>query len=186
MLKPFFYLNLLLFPALSYAFFCPSNFNQINFGDTLEQVQGLCGPAAKQETKEITPAPTEAKGPQEWNYYIPRAYVLSATNQPQMTLKTQIVFDENGKAVNINVNGLSMPSTNVCGAVIQLGSTQDAVKAACGNPSFVNQGAQPATATAVTPSTPPQVQKTKITELTYNSTPPVTLTFENGILKEKK
>ena len=167
-----------LLPTISYAFFCPNNFNQINFGDTIAQIQQQCGTPAKQETKEIAP---DIPTPQEWNYYVPRTYTLSATNQPEMTLKTQIIFDANGKAININVNGLSMPSTNVCGAVIQLGATQDTVKAACGNPAIINK--QQATAPQTGSTQPP---KNKITEFTYSTTPPVTLVFENGVLKSKK
>ncbi|OGT35915.1 MAG: hypothetical protein A3F11_03980 [Gammaproteobacteria bacterium RIFCSPHIGHO2_12_FULL_37_14] len=165
-------------PTMTYAFFCPNNFNQINFGDTIEQIQQQCGSPAKQDTKEITP---DIPVPQEWNYYVPRTYTLSATNQPQSTLKTQFTFDSSGKAINISVNGLGVPSTNVCnGIVIALGATQDAVKAACGNPTFVNKPPPSSTPTG----TPPP--KKKMTEFTYNTNPPVILVFENGILKEKK
>ncbi|HLB43040.1 MAG TPA: hypothetical protein VJN02_09390 [Gammaproteobacteria bacterium] len=179
MMAILYFLLVLFVPMTSYAFFCPNNFNQINFGDTIAQVQQQCGTPAKQETKEITP---ETQGPQEWNYYIPRTYTLSATDQPKTTLKTQITFDSNGKAINISVNGLGVPSTDVCGGIIQLGSNQDAVKAACGNPSFINTQQNPAPSNG----TGMQTQKNKMTEFTYNANPPVTLTFENGILTGKK
>ena len=41
------------YPTLSYAFFCPSNFNQINIrGDSIEQVQQTCGnPDEKKQKK---------------------------------------------------------------------------------------------------------------------------------------
>lgn len=172
----YFLIFILFYPSITFGFLCPNNFNQINFGDTITQVQSQCGTPTKQETKEVA---SEAPVPQEWSYYIPRTYVLSATNQPQMTLKTQIVFDDTGKAINISVNGLSVPSTTVCGNTIQVGSSQDAIKAACGDPGFVNKQ-QP------TSSSGAQTQKIKITELTYATIPPVTLVFENGILKGKK
>src|SRR5690606_3368063 len=98
-----FALTLGFYPLLSYAFFCPTNFNQINFGNTQAQVEQLCGTPAKQETKDVA---IEPPTPQEWSYYIPRTYILSATNQSQMSLKTQFTFDKDGKVINISVNGL--------------------------------------------------------------------------------
>lgn len=39
-------------PSISLAFFCPTNFNQIDIGYTTDQVIQLCGKPDKQETKE--------------------------------------------------------------------------------------------------------------------------------------
>jgi hypothetical protein len=67
-------------------------------------------------------------------------------------------------------------NTSICGNNIQLGNTSETVQAACGKPSFINQGQPPQNA----PSS------TEITEFTYNGSPTVTLTFENGVLKTRK
>ena len=49
------FILLFFIPSLSFAFFCPSNFSQINIGDSLDQVQKACGnPDAKTE-KEVQP-----------------------------------------------------------------------------------------------------------------------------------
>lgn len=173
-----FLFNLLFFllPTLADAFFCPNNFNQINFGNTIEQVQQQCGIPAKQDKKEVTP---ELPTMQEWNYFIPKTFATSATNQSQMTLKTQITFDDKGKTINISVNGLSVASTTACGnGTLQLGDTTSQVEAICGKPSFINKQS------ISTSSAPPTV--IKVTEFTYNTTPPVTLVFENGVLTQKK
>lgn len=162
-----------LLPQLAFAFFCPANFNQINFGDTLDDVKKQCGKPDKEETKEA-----KKNVPQEWSYYVPQTVAIDTNKQAQGTLKTSLTFDKNGKVINLTVNGIGVGSSTICGAIIQLGDTQDKIKSACGEPSFVNkqQPADPA-------NTPKEADK--ITELTYSTTPPVVLTFEAGVLTAK-
>ena len=162
---------LLLFPTTSFAFFCPTNFAQINVGDSIEAVTQQCGKPSKQETKEVKP-----EVPQEWNYFISRAPSPgSTTTNTQGTLKLQIVFDANGKVINMSVNGLSSGQTAICGNSIQVGDMLEKIKATCGSPTMINKQDESLN------TTPPK----KITTFTYNTTPEsTTLTFEDGKLIE--
>ena len=164
-------------PSISFAFFCPTNFNQIDYGMTPDQVIQTCGvPSEQKESKKVND-----NIPQEWNYYIPQTVDMGGTSQfAQGTLKTSITFDDKGKAINISVNGIGVGATTICGNTnLQLGASKEDVKNACGKPSFVNKQALSADTT--------QPPDSKILEYTYSSaTPPVTLIFENGKLTEKK
>ncbi|OGT37291.1 MAG: hypothetical protein A3F12_05640 [Gammaproteobacteria bacterium RIFCSPHIGHO2_12_FULL_38_14] len=163
-------ISICLFPILTYAIKCPTNFNQINVGNTPEQVEKQCGKADKQETKEVKP-----KAPQEWNYFVNKSFATSNATAQQSTIKVQVVFDADGKVINISVNGLGTGSTTLCGSEIKNGMTEDAIKSACGDPTFINKQqageGKPAT---------------KVLEWTYNTRPPVKLIFENGEFKEKQ
>ncbi len=165
-------------PSLSYALFCPTNFNQINIGDSIQQVQAQCGNPVSQETKKVTP-----EGPQEWNYFIPQTVMgAGAYDKTQGTLKTQINFDGDGKVININVNGIGVGATSECSQPIKLGDTRDQVKAACGKPSWINKSDP----SMVGDTNQSQEQQSKeVTQMNYSSSnPPVQLIFENGLLKE--
>jgi hypothetical protein len=161
----FFILILIHTPA--FAFFCPNNFNQIQIGYTIEQVQQQCGKPDMQNNKEIT-----AEGAQSWDYYITQNVLLDNNLPAQGTLKTTIVFDDEGKAINISANGLGVGNSTICGSMIQLGDTRDSVKKSCGEPAFINK------------QTPPgKEKKYTVNELTYGST---ILIFKNGQLQESK
>jgi hypothetical protein len=167
-----FILGMIIFPTASFAIFCPTNFSQIDYGNSVEQVIQTCGKPDSQETKEI-----KSEGPQEWIYSVPQTVSTNTSYQAQGTLKTSFVFDASGKAINISVNGIGVGATAICGKNIQLGDTRDTIKAACGDPSFINQS---------NPATTQQPPSTKQTILIYNSNPPATLVFENDQLKERK
>lgn len=175
MLKKIFVSLTTFIPATSWAFFCPTNFNQIDYGQTIEQVEMQCGKADKSETVSEQP-----EGPQEWSYYIPQTVGANGATPMTGTMKTQMTFDSQGKAVNISVNGIGVGATTICGPNIQLGDSRDAVKAACGNPSFVNKQNGDAAALGPLPD------KRTVTTLTYNSNPPIKLIFINGQLKERQ
>jgi hypothetical protein len=162
----------LISPSLSYAFFCPTNFNQIDFGNSTEQVQNQCGKPDKEEKKEQEPPV-----PQEWSYYIPQTVAMNSTQEAQGTLKTTVTFDKDDKAINISVNGLGVGETQICGQAIQLGNSKQAVETACGKPSFISK--QP-------PVDGQPAATKKIVIYTYQSTPPQKLTFEDGILVSKE
>ena len=157
-----------------YAFFCPNNFNQITLGDSLAQVTEQCGKPDLQETK-----PVEPNVPQEWIYFVPQTVAMGGGLQAaQGTLKTSFSFDQDGKTLNITVNGIGVGGTSICNNVsLQLGASKDDVKAACGKPAYINKQ---------------QVETTSGTKqasqviFTYNSNPPVQLIFQDGVLKEKK
>ena len=55
-------------PALSFAFFCPSTFNQIDYGMTISQVTSACGAPASQ----VKSTKQQDNMPQEWTYYVPQ------------------------------------------------------------------------------------------------------------------
>jgi hypothetical protein len=160
----------LLFAASDcFAFFCPNNFNQIELGYSLEQVQQQCGKPDKQEVKKI-----EDEGPQEWSYYIPQTVMMSNSQSAQGTLKTSIIFNDKDAAINISVNGIGVGNSTICGTPIQLGDSREAVKSACGKPAFINKQAAPGSA---------EPKSHTNTDLTYANT---VLTFEDGKLTGKK
>lgn len=150
------------------ALLCPTNFNHIEAGDTITTIETKCGKPDKQDTKPIPP-PT----PQEWTYYIPQTVSTGTSNQQQGTLKTTISFDANGNAINISVNGIGVGASTICGSTINLGDNLKNVQAACGKPSVINQQA---------PDDSSNVKKDVQTTFTYNTKPPITLTFKNGVL----
>lgn len=162
------------FPLTTFALFCPTNYNIINPGMTLDQVIALCGKPDSQ-TESIK---KNDNIPQEWSYLIPQTVSMGGANGQNMqgTLKASVTFDAKGEAVNISVNGIGVGSTTICGgANLPLGATKEQVKSACGNPVFINKQQDPANFPA----------ETKITEITYTSgNPAMTLKFENGKLVE--
>jgi hypothetical protein len=158
-------------PYSAFAFFCPNNFSQIEMSNTIDQVTQACGKPDKEETKDAEPTV-----PQEWSYYIPQTVAADTMEQQSGTLKASISFDKDGKAINISVNGIGVGSTTICGNhQVQLGSTMDQIKSACGKPSFINKQ-QPETIGGV------EQKKSKITTFTYGKS---TLTFTDGILTGK-
>lgn len=164
----YFFIGLLSFPLSSFAFLCPNNFNQIDFGNSVQQVEQQCGKADKQSTKEVA-----EEGPQEWNYYVPQTVLLNNNQPASGTLKTTVTFDQAGKAINISVNGIGVGNSTICGSGIQLGNTREMIKAACGDPNTITKDT----------SSDNAQKKQTITELTYGST---ILVFKNGLLAEKK
>ncbi len=156
------------------AMFCPSNFNQINIGDTIDQVRAQCGKADNE--KEIKPVDN---GPQEWNFYVNpqmKAYTGLRTPNAQQnaSVKMSIALNE-GRVVNITINGMSLAATTICGPGVAVGDTATSVKNACGDPVFINKSS--ANDNGEKPD--------KIIELQYNTSPPVTLTFKNGLLQSR-
>jgi hypothetical protein len=164
-------------PTLAFAFFCPTNFNQIDFGMTVDQVVMACGNPDSQ--KDYVKPNDDI--PQEWTYFVPQTVNMGGSGQnAQGTLKTSVSFDDKGKAVNISVNGIGVGASSICGgANIQLGADKDTIRHACGDPAYINKQTPAAN--------PGMVENWKITEFTYSSaTPPVTLVFENGRLADKR
>lgn len=158
-------------PITAYAFFCPTNFNQIDYGNSIEEVIQQCG---KPDNEKGSLESNDKIIPQEWNYFIYQTVATTNLSPVQGTLKTSITFDENDKAINISVNGIGVGSTTICNQPIQLGDSKETVKAACGEPSFINRQQNA--------NVPPIV----VSRFFYNTNPPATLIFENGRLKEKQ
>lgn len=166
------------------AMFCPKNFNQINMGDSIEQVQQQCGKPDAQKTVK-----GEDNGPQEWTFYVHpqmKRYTQTRTNSGQEASVKMTVAFNNGKVVNITVNSMSLATTTVCGSpagqitqslqAVSIGDSAKAVKAACGDPIAVSKGTQ----------SDDQQKPVEMVEYTYNSSPPVVLVFEGGRLVERK
>ncbi len=168
-------ITLIVTPMLSFAFFCPTNFNQIDFGMTIDQVTQICGkPDSKNEEKK-----ENENVPQEWTYYIPQTVGMGSYQQAQGTLKTSVSFDDKGKAINISVNGIGVGASSICGTSVQLGDSRDKIKSACGKPSVVDKQ-------TLTPEEAAKTE-TKVTEFSYSkANTPVVLIFENGKLTDKK
>jgi len=154
-------ISLIAIPA--YAWVCPNNFNPINPGDSLATVINQCGKPLIQKASE-----GESNGPQEWGFYV-------AVNPPNPnTIKLTVVF-ANQKVISLVANAMSLTSTSMCGGTINVGDSMETVKAACGNPMFINKGQQSASQ-----------KPSEILELIYPGEPETTLVFVNGLLKERR
>jgi hypothetical protein len=168
-----FFFSLIIYSNSSFAFFCPTNFNLIEMGNTKQQIDSICGKPKQVREKEKIP---EVATPQEWSYFVQKHIVLE-TSHPGST-KVTMAFDEKGKLMNMTVNGINRSATNFCGgSILYIGDSRDTVKKACGNPVYVNK---PPSATQNQP------KPIKVTEYQYDTTPPVTLIFENDVLVEKR
>lgn len=150
-------------PLYSYAFLCPTNFNQIYPGYSMTQVKQLCGPPTSQSSQ-----PMKQKLPQEWTYYTTLSVVgLGLTNTNSSgTVKITMAFDSDEKLIHLTLNGTSLTSTDACQQTVQIGDTISKVRDACGQPNYVNKSQD-------TTNAPPAT----VTKWHYNSTPPATLIF---------
>ncbi|HSW69358.1 MAG TPA: DUF2845 domain-containing protein [Gammaproteobacteria bacterium] len=173
MIKHFILIALLGISTSASAMFCPTNFNQINLGDTIPQVEQQCG-----KPDGIKNSKGEDKGPQEWNFYVHpemKKYTQMRTNSgAEASVKMSVAF-VNQKVVNISANGMSLASTTLCGKSVTVGDDMKSVKEACGDPAFMNKNSQNS-----------NEKPDEIVEYKYNSTPPIVLVFENGKLTERK
>jgi len=165
----------LLYMNTSFAVFCPGNFNQINNGDTIEQVEAQCGKETSQATHDEEPPV-----PQEWIFYVPLSQLTPTTSMPPANAATSrlTVALDNNKVTNITNNGIGLPSFQYCTkGLISVGDTAAHVKDMCGSPAMINKSS--ASGSDNTP-------KTKVTVLTYvTDSGTTTLTFVNGMLKTK-
>lgn len=177
----------LFYSTHSFAFFCPNNFNSINFGDTIEQVQAQCGKPTSEKSYK-----SEGNVPQEWTFYIPASTTSTlgvpvgssppgpgTTTANQGSMKVTVAF-VNNQVANITSNGIGVGATTVCrNQNIQIGSSMQDVKTACGKPvMIVNTNIAGENAQGTPPS--------DIVEWKYEGNTTATLTFENGKLKERK
>ncbi len=165
----------LLFSTTTFAFLCPKNFNQIDFGYSVAQVEELCGAPDK---KEVTDAPDTS--PQEWVYFLPQSGFANPNGNAMGTLRTSIALDGEGKVMNITINNISVSSMTNCGTAVSIGDSRQTVESACGKPGVVNKS------TPTASSGQPADDANKQIEMTYNSTPPVTLIFIKGKLTDKR
>lgn len=158
-------LTSLFYASQSFAIFCPTNVNQIDVGNTLEQVTAQCGAPDK-----VKSSKTKGDQPQTWDYYVRMDPTLPGT------LKMEINFVHN-KAVNMSVNGAGLTSTSICGGTINFGDSMEQIKSVCGEPANVSVS---------NPPNAPEVKETENLIATYNGPPVTLLIFEDGKLKERK
>src|SRR5688572_4299371 len=167
-MKYSFSLLLYVFSSSAFAIFCPTNFNEIQVGDTLTTVINRCGKPTSQKSYV-----SRENLPQEWNYYV------RMSPDDQATIKMTVAFVDN-KATNMNVNGVGLTNTQICNEkTVQIGDSQESVEKACGKPAYVMEGNRPQdlAADAGTP----------MMDLVYSgSGTPTTLVFEAGKFKERK
>lgn len=166
-------LTSLFIPNISFALFCPKNFNVIAMGDNIADVRQKCGAPDTDMKKEV-----EKEGPQEWSYFLPQTVATGTSYQSTGTLKVTIAFDKSNRAININVNGIGVGESTICGNPIKLDDSRETVKAACGKPAMVNKNINDGDQSSATPAD----NKDTIEEYQYLSNPPVVLVFTNGVL----
>jgi len=176
------------------ALFCPTSFSNINYGDSIEQVQQVCGKPDAQKQFART-----ASAAQEWEYFV------KLHNLDQAMTKMTVLF-KNNKVININVADDSIAhsqvcesvqagkhvgviqtfctrpyatknvaSTDVCGATIQIDNSTQQVEFACGKPALTKD-------IQTQSSQNPAIE---VTEYEYSGPPRVSLIFENGRLKDR-
>lgn len=148
----------------SYAFFCPTNLQQINFGDSLEQVTQQCGKPNTE--RKILVNPDDA--PQEWVF-----------NNNDGTAQVRLMFIKQHIS-SITENGMPIATTNICGGNIAVNDSMDAVKLTCPAPTLINKDNN---------NLPKEDEKdfsTGTVEFGYQTSPPVTLVFTDGKLTGKK
>jgi hypothetical protein len=160
-----------LFSSECLAFFCPSNFKEIETGDSLAQVEAKCGPADS-----VSKSAAPIVGPQEWTYYLVQPTMRTSWTAAGIgSNKTTFLLDAGGKVINITVNGLSTGTTNNCSRNVSLNDSRKSVERACGAPTSI-----------VRLNAAPSNEDNNLVQMRYNSTPPVTLIFQYGILIDKK
>ncbi|MDX1901032.1 MAG: DUF2845 domain-containing protein [Gammaproteobacteria bacterium] len=171
----------------AFAFFCPTNLQMIEFGDSIDHVQQQCGKPASTQKLKVSQDATA----QEWvynknNVSQAQAQGMSQTYNPQ---QLKIMF-ANKHVTSITLNGFPTDNSNGnCNPDITINSLIDDVKAACGKPDMVTLDNSASNNESNQLSQNPSDEKdlTKGTvELTYDSSPPVTLVFQDGKLTEKK
>jgi len=161
--------GMLITASSAHAFFCPTNLQMINFGDSIEQVTQQCGKPNTE--KKIQPNPDDAT--QEWVF-----------NKSDGTAQVRMMFTKQ-QITSITQNGMPIASTNACGSAIGLNETMDNVKRLCPAPTLINGGNSnnPQPTNAADDS---KDFSTGTVELGYNSSPAVTLVFIDGKLVAKK
>ncbi len=163
------------FSTIASAFFCPTGFQQIYQGDTIDRVIQQCGKPDNQKKLKSTAADDNLS--QEWVY--------SKAVLGQGSLRMNILFSQK-KVINLTVNGMNVTNTNLCGPTIALNDDMAKIKSTCGEPSLINKNQQNTTQEA--PPNPDDEKDLKkgTVEFFYNSSPPVTLIFVDGFLQGKK
>lgn len=164
--------TLLLFATPAFAWLCPSNFKSVQAGDTQDIVKQLCG--SPSSTKEL---PAEKKQvPEQWDYVIQNNNRLD--NRSKQNNKLSLLFDANGKLVNMTLDGTSINQSSACTNPFRVGDQKDAIKRSCGAPSFIlqSQSSEPAATT----------ETTSVLWVYETPTGTTRFLFKNGILTDRQ
>lgn len=180
----------------SFALFCPTNFSQVNIGDTIAQVIETCGEPISQNTYKKTSILSE-----EWHYYVKTQFNDKATTKMTVVFKDNRVINihiaDNSNLLGsalyaaaleahrpqpidlaynaVNQQTHNVENTRVCGSPIKIGDSMPLVENACGKPIAIQQNQSPDI----------QDSAIEVTALQYGGATPATLLFENGIFKER-
>lgn len=188
-MKYFISFLLFIFSVVSYAMFCPTNFESINIGDSIDKVKMICGqPNSEQNSQGQSSS-------EEWHYYVKSSAVSQAT-------LPMIIVMQNNRVINITIDNLisnngqvcqafktgggdnkivqtfcqnidgpkSVANTQACGQIIQVGDSSRTIESACGKPVMIKSLSVPQS-------------EAGITVLKYVGPPRTTLVFENNRLK---
>ena len=155
----------LFYSTANFAMFCPNGLNQVDIGDTIDQVTHMCGAPTSQKSFK-----SSIDEPQEWTYYIK---MVKGQNG---SIKMVIAFKDN-KVINMSVNGIGLTNTTICnGKTTTLNTTQDQVKAACGDPAYIDKPDEAEY----------EKKKDNMTSFTYEGTSSITLLFKDGKLQKQQ
>ncbi|KTC65421.1 Protein of uncharacterised function (DUF2845) (plasmid) [Legionella adelaidensis] len=175
---------LLITSAFADSFYCPQHSAFINIGMTQDQVVAACGvPLSKQASN----APVTQRVPVKQLIYttlnqgavypgLDNIYNMWSIPSGQTGVNVEVDIIDN-KVANVRINGSSSNAVSLCGGTnIEIGSAENLVYQACGNPTMVNNTYinQP-----VPSNSKPEVWVYQVDQ--FHS--PYSLTFVNGKLE---
>lgn len=140
-------------PFIAFALPCSTTGTDTNRGDTIEAVMQRCGTPLAQNAYSKTTIST-----QKWFYYL---------RTPSNILNKVSFFFKDSQIVSIDIDGISVASSGICGPMLQTGNTVDDVAAACGDPIYKQ---------------PLESNTVQVSELQYSDISPKTWIFEDGKL----
>lgn len=181
-MRPLFLLLSILFSTTTYAIFCPTNFTNIELGDSLQSVISQCGkPSAFNEYKSngITALQWSFLiRPFDSNKGLKKLKVVFVANQVKnITIEDEVDCQLGDPACQTSQNLENVYSTQACGFPIKVGDTQQVVQVACGKPIMQQQ---------VQLDDPSNTSTLKMAAALYEGPPRVLLIFENNVLRERR
>jgi hypothetical protein len=181
MMKYLSFLLLLFFSSAGLAadfssFVCPNTYRGVRVGDSMDAVTSACGKpttVATEQKQTNTPVTTTV-----WVYT--QGGALGSLNVKGVSLSLPtltIAFDSNQKVSSISSQGSSSNNSSLgycgMGKTVNIGDSQETVKAECGEPTMVNSQESSSTTTQ------------NVVVWTYNYgpyKPQIIFKFENGLL----
>lgn len=157
------------------SFFCTSQSNYINLGDTIDQAFTKCGAPASSKTEQT--ADTKPTQVTQWVFsFQNNSYIRTGQTVTQAAALIINLSNTTNKVISILVNGQNVQSTYFCSPnqPISIGDDNLRVRQVCNMPTQIQ--------TVIQNIAEPSVTRTT---WTYNQefSKPVTLVFDNGVLK---